>query len=67
MRGRKGFGRSLWDILNCELLILMWLMDSGTKALREQQKDEMDVERLTDVQEKRTSELDSASGSGVAP
>jgi len=45
----------------------MWLMDSGTKALREQQKDEMDVERLTDVQEKRTSELDSASGSGVAP
>jgi hypothetical protein len=56
---RKGFGRSLWGILNCELLKLVWLMGSGKKALKEQRKDEIAVEELTNAQEKSSSGLDS--------
>jgi hypothetical protein len=42
------------------------LMGSGRKALKEQRKDEIAVEQLTDVQEKGSLELDSVSRSGVA-
>ena len=60
LRLRRGFGRSLWGILSCELLILVGLMCSGRKALKEQRKDEMHVEKLTDVEEKKKPELDSS-------
>jgi predicted kinase len=60
LRLRRGFGRSLWGILSCELLVLVGLMCSGRKALKEQRKDEIAVEQLTDIQEKRSLEPDSS-------
>jgi hypothetical protein len=51
-RLRRGFGRNLWGILNCESEPAFVLMGNGRKALREQQKDGQAVEKLTSDDEK---------------